>query len=60
MYRALATANAFVREGWQVTVLTATRDTFERLTGSDPEAEKSIDPRIDIVRVPFDPERGET
>ena len=60
MYRALATANAFAREGWAVTVLTATRDTFERLTGSDPESEKSIDPRIDIVRVPFDLERGET
>ncbi len=60
MYRALATANAFVQNGWSVTVLTATRDTFERLTGSDPESERSIDPRVDIVRVPFDTERGET
>jgi glycosyltransferase involved in cell wall biosynthesis len=60
MYRALATANAFAREGWRVTVLTATRDTFERLTGSDPESEASIDPRIEVVRIPFDPERGET
>jgi len=60
MYRALATANAFAREGWRVTVLTATRDTFERLTGSDPETEREIDPRIEVVRVPFDPERGET
>lgn len=60
MYRALATANAFAREGWRVTVLTATRDTFERLTGSDPESEFSIDPRVEVVRIPFDPERGET
>lgn len=60
MYRALATANAFAREGWKVTVLTATRDTFERLTGSDPDAEAFIDPRVDVVRIPFDPDRGET
>lgn len=60
MYRALATANAFARAGWKVTVLTATRDTFERLTGSDPESEKFIDPRIRVVRIPFVPERDET
>lgn len=60
MYRALATANAFVRAGWRVTVLTATEDTYERLTGSDPETVRSIDPRISVVRIPFDPERGDT
>lgn len=60
MYRALATANAFARNGWRVTVLTATRDTFERLTGSDPDAERAIDPSINVVRVPFDPQRGES
>jgi glycosyltransferase involved in cell wall biosynthesis len=60
MYRALATANAFVRDGWNVTVLTATEDTYERLTGSDPETVNSIDPRINVVRIPFDPERGDT
>jgi len=60
MYRALATANAFARDGWRVTVLTATRQTFERLTGSDPESEEHIDPRIHVVRIPFDPARGET
>jgi glycosyltransferase involved in cell wall biosynthesis len=60
MYRALATANAFARQGWRVTVLTATRDTFERLTGSDPESEEFIDPRITVVRIPFDPVLGET
>jgi glycosyltransferase involved in cell wall biosynthesis len=60
MYRALATANAFARAGWKVTVLTATRETYERITGSDPEAEKSIDPSIDVVRIPFDPARGQS
>jgi glycosyltransferase involved in cell wall biosynthesis len=60
MYRALATANAFAREGWRVTVLTATRETFERITGSDPATEKSIDASITVVRIPFDDERGET
>lgn len=59
MYRALATSNAFAREGWKVTVLTATRETFEQLTGSDPESEKFIDPRINLVRIPFDPVQGE-
>jgi glycosyltransferase involved in cell wall biosynthesis len=60
MYRALATANAFVNDGWNVTVLTATEDTYQRLTGSDPETVNSIDPRITLVRIPFDPERGDT
>lgn len=60
MYRALATANAFSRDGWKVTVLTATRDTFERLTGSDPQSEEFIDPRVRVVRIPFVPERDET
>jgi len=60
MYRALATANAFARDGWRVTVLTATRETFERLTGTDPESEKHIDPRVRVVRIPFDTARAET
>lgn len=60
MYRAVATANAFAAAGWRVTVLTATRDTFERITGSDPASEALIDPRINVVRIPFDPARGES
>ncbi|MBX9472726.1 glycosyl transferase [Microcella sp.] len=59
MYRALATANAFARDGWRVTVLTTTRETFERLTGSDPQSEASIDPRVSVVRIPFDAERSD-
>jgi glycosyltransferase involved in cell wall biosynthesis len=60
MYRALATSNAFVAAGWRVTVLTAERSTFDRLTGSDPASEGAIDPRVTVVRAPFDSSRGET
>lgn len=59
VYRALATANAFVRQGWDVTVLTAGREVFEYQTGTDTELEKSIDPRVNVVRVPFSWIRGE-
>lgn len=60
MYRALATANAFAAAGWDVTVLTATRDTYTRLTGTDAASESAVDPSITIDRIPFDPQRGET
>lgn len=60
MYRGLATANAFARAGWKVTVLTPTRETFQSLTDIDLEIEKAIDPSITVVRVPFDLSRGET
>lgn len=54
VYRALATANAFAGGGWDVTVLTADRESWDRYTGSDPELETRIDPRIDVVRIPFE------
>lgn len=53
VYRAWATANAFARAGWKVTVLTAPRETFTMSTGIDPSLERTVDPSIDIVRVPF-------
>ena len=53
VYRALATANRFAVNGWDVTVLTADRETFERHTGVDPSLEERVDPRIEVVRVPF-------
>ena len=52
-YRALATANAFAREGWDVTVLTCEREVFERYTGVDTSMEALVDPRIRVERVPF-------
>ena len=60
MYRALATVNAFAEAGWDVTVLTATEDTFRLLTGVDEAALASVDPRVEVVRVPFDTSRGQT
>lgn len=59
VYRALATANAFVRHGWDVTVLTASREVFEYQTGTDTELEKNVDSRVNVVRVPFSWIRGE-
>lgn len=53
VYRALATANGFAQQGFRVTVLTADRDAFIRFTGVDVSLEALVDPRIEIVRVPF-------
>lgn len=53
VYRAWATANAFARNGWRVTVLTAPRETFTMSTGADLTLEAQVDPSIRIVRVPF-------
>ncbi|WP_208303798.1 glycosyltransferase [Dermatophilus congolensis] len=53
VYRALATVNGFVRQGWDVTVLTATRETFIDYTGADFSLEEQVDPAVEIVRIPF-------
>jgi glycosyltransferase involved in cell wall biosynthesis len=53
VYRALATANAFARSGWDVTVLTVEREVFESYTGVDASLEAHVDPSIDVVRIPF-------
>jgi len=54
VYRALATANGFAAQGFRVTVLTATRETFLHYTGADTSLESLVDPRIEVVRVPFE------
>jgi glycosyltransferase involved in cell wall biosynthesis len=54
VYRALATANGFAAQGYRVTVLTASRETFTRYTGADASLEDLVDPRIEVVRIPFD------
>lgn len=54
VYRALATANAFAQRGWRVTVLTADRETFLDYTGADTSLEELVDPRVEIVRIPFE------
>lgn len=53
VYRALATANAFVRGGYDVTVLTCEREVFLRYTGADVALEGDVDPAVRVVRVPF-------
>jgi len=54
VYRALATVNAFAAAGWDVTVVTATRETFERYTGADASLEEQVDDRVVVRRIPFD------
>jgi glycosyltransferase involved in cell wall biosynthesis len=53
VHRALATANAFADDGWRVSVITAPREVFLDVTGADEALEGLIDPRVDVVRVPF-------
>lgn len=53
VYRAWATANAFAAAGWDVTVLTVPRETFTMSTGVDESLERTVDPSIEIIRVPF-------
>lgn len=53
VYRALATANGFVEQGFDVTVLTASRETFINFTGADLSLEEQVDPRVEIERIPF-------
>lgn len=54
VYRALATPNAFARDGWRVTVLTVERDVFTHTTGGDASLEARIDPSISVERIAFD------
>lgn len=53
VYRALATVNAFAAAGWDVTVITADRRTFERYTGADASLEDRVHPSVEVLRVPF-------
>jgi glycosyltransferase involved in cell wall biosynthesis len=53
VHRALATANAFVAGGWDVTVLTAERAVFLDYTGADASLEALVRPEVTITRIPF-------
>ena len=53
VHRALATVNAFAADGWDVTVLTAPREVFRDVTGADPRLEALVDPRVQVLRIPF-------
>jgi glycosyltransferase involved in cell wall biosynthesis len=52
-YRMLATANSFARHGWDVTVVTLTRDAWLREHGLDESLLPLVEPSIDVVRLPL-------
>lgn len=59
VYRALATVQAFTREGWDVTVLTADERFFDYEIGSvDRSLLELIPDGVEVVRVPFSFQRG--
>lgn len=54
VYRALATTREFVTAGWDVTVITCTREFLEDEIGStDDSLLAEISPDVEVVRVPF-------
>ena len=56
-YRALATANLLAELDCRVTVLTADMATFDLVIGGDHSLMTAVDPRIQVLRVPFPPGR---
>lgn len=54
VYRALATANALDRVGFDVTVLTAEREVFARYTGADTSLEALVAPGVTVHRIAFE------
>ena len=54
VFRPLAMANYFVANGWRVTVITTGREFFDLIDSVDPSLEREIDPRVEVVRVPFE------
>jgi glycosyltransferase involved in cell wall biosynthesis len=60
VYRALFTANFLVEEDFQVTVITTEENIWKRYYGEDLSLLATIDPRIDVVRIPFYWASGET
>lgn len=52
-YRMLATANSFVRAGWDVTVVTLSEDAWLREHGLDDSLMALVDPRIEVERLPL-------
>lgn len=60
VYRKLATANAFVRSGWKVTVVTLTESAWRREQGLDTSLSSLVDPRVEVHRLPLYREDFET
>ncbi|MER5890921.1 glycosyltransferase [Streptomyces sp. NPDC001941] len=54
------TANQFVNQGWDVTVVTIAQESWERDSGIDPTLLEQVDPRITVVELPLAREDLET
>ena len=58
VFRNRAWANLLSAAGWDVTVLTTTREWYLQATGGvDDELAHTVSPDVDVVRVPFSPQR---
>ena len=51
VYRAVATVDAFVQAGWDVTVITVPRSIWIESTGADPQLEERVDQRVRVERI---------
>ena len=54
VYRAVATANAFLAAGWRVTVVTTDEDSLLTQRGLDWTTLAMLDDRVQVRRIPFD------
>jgi glycosyltransferase involved in cell wall biosynthesis len=52
--RVVETANLLVEAGWDVTVLACDVDDLQRYAGVDSTTLDLVDPRVEVVRVPFE------
>ncbi len=59
-YRMRETANQFVNQGWDVTVVTIAQESWERDSGVDPTLLEQVDPQVRIVELPLSREDLET
>ncbi|MAT61481.1 MAG: hypothetical protein CMH41_07555 [Micrococcales bacterium] len=57
-FRPLAIANALAASGAEVSVVTANREVFLTHYGADVSLEALVDPRVEILRIPFFPDRS--
>ncbi len=59
-YRMRETANQFVNQGWDVTVVTIAQESWERDSGVDLTLLEQVDPKVNIVELPLAREDLET
>lgn len=59
-YRMTETANQFIAQGWDVTVVTIQQESWEREFGLDHTLSERVDPRVRVVELPLVREDLET